>query len=130
MFLIFQIAVVAVVMLLGVMLALVGLIPVNLNFTAHNTVAYGMVGVFAALLVAIPVLFRELSPAFNLASIFIAALLFTNVVLHLIVGYLNVTAFEMIGVSVMFVWLVLLIRSITAAVHDQESTEQAVVPAQ
>jgi hypothetical protein len=87
-----------------------------------------MVGVFAALLVAIPVLFRELSPAFNLASVFIAALLLINVVLHLIVGYLNVTAFEMIGVSVMFVWLVLLIRSITAAVHDQESAEQVAVP--
>lgn len=114
--------------LLGIMLALVGLIPVNVNFTAHNSVAYGMVAVFAALLVAIPLLFRELSAAFNLASIFIAALLIINVVLHLIVGYLNVTAFEMIGVSVMFVWLVLLIRSITAAVHDQESIEQAAVP--
>lgn len=116
-------------MLLGLMLALVGLIPVNVNFTAHNSVAYGMVGVFAALLVSIPLLFPDLFPAFNLASVFIAALLVINVVLHLIVGYLNVTAFEMIGVSIMFVWLVLLIRSITAAVHDQESVHKAEVPA-
>ena len=114
--------------LLGIMLALVGLIPVNVNFTAHNSVAYGMVGVFAALLISTPLLFPGLSPAFNLASVFIAALLLVNVVLHLIVGYLNVTAFEMIGVSTMFVWLVLLIRSITAAAHDQQSAAGVPVP--
>lgn len=107
--------------LVGVMLALVGLIPVNLHFTAHNSVAYGMVAVFAALLIAVPLLFRRLSPAFNTATVFIAAALLADVVLHLIVGYLNVTAFEMIGVAIIFGWLVLLIRTITAAVTDQEN---------
>jgi hypothetical protein len=115
--------------LLGIMLALVGLVPVNVNFTAHNTIAYGLVGVFAGLLVAIPLLFPQLSQAFNLATIFIAVLLLINVVLHMLVGYLNVTAFEMIGVSTMFVWLVLLIRTINAAVDDQESAGAVTTPA-
>lgn len=84
-----------------------------------------MVAVFAALLIGIPLLFPQLSPAFNVTTVFIAGLLAAAVVLHLIIGYLNVTAFEMIGVSIIFVWLVLLIRSITAAVSDQEARHEA-----
>mgnify|MGYP003296250350 CR=1 FL=1 len=45
----------------------------NLNFTAHNSVAYSMVGVFAALLMGIPLLFPQLSRAFNFTTVSVSA---------------------------------------------------------
>lgn len=57
----------------------------------------------------------------------VVALIAGVVWLHLGVGYLNITAFEMGAVSTVFVWLVLLIRTVTAAVSEIPETSPAEV---
>lgn len=103
---------------MGGMLGMVGVIPVNRSLFWHNFVTYVAIGAFAVLLVGIPFLFPRLPGGFLVVSAVIAALLVLAVVLHFNVGYLNITAFEIVAVSTMFLWLVLFIRTVGAALRD------------
>ena len=103
---------------LGLLLGMVGMIPVNLSMFWHNMVTYGAIGVFAVLLVSVPILFKKMPGGFIAVTLIVVALLAGVVYLHLGAGYLNITAFEMGAVSSVFVWLLLFIRTVTAAVND------------
>lgn len=105
---------------MGGMLGMVGVIPVNRSLFWHNFVTYVAIGAFAVLLVGIPLLFPRLPGGFHVVSALIAALLVLAVVLHFVVAYLNITAFEIVAVSTVFVWLVLFIRTVVAALRDVE----------
>lgn len=105
---------------MGGMLGMVGVIPVNRSLFWHNFVTYVAIGAFAVLLVGIPLLFPRLPGGFLVVSALIAALLVLAVVLHFVVAYLNITAFEIVAVSTVFVWLVLFIRTVVAALRDVE----------
>ena len=100
---------------IGVLLACVGLVPVNRALLVHNTVATGMVVIFVALMIALKLLlpgypqtFFALGYAF-LGCIGVAAFLFFPI------GYYNLTAFELIASALIFSWLVIFVRN-TAAV--------------
>ncbi len=112
---------------LGALLGMVGVIPVNLSMFWHNMVTYAAIGVFAVLLVAVPILFRRLPGGFLAVTAAVVALIAGVVWLHLGVGYLNITAFEMGAVSTVFAWLVLFIRTATAAVSEIPETSPAEV---
>lgn len=99
----------------------------NLSMFWHNMVTYAAIGVFAVLLVAVPILFRRLPGGFLAVTAAVVALIAGVVWLHLGVGYLNITAFEMGAVSTVFVWLVLFIRTVTAAVSEIPETSPAEV---
>lgn len=115
---------------LGLLLGMVGVIPVNLSMFWHNMVTYGAIGVFVLLLVGVPILFRRLPGGFLAVTLLVVALVGACAYLHLGLGYLNITAFEMGAVGTVFVWLVLFIRTVTAAVNDlqHEAPPAAVEP--
>lgn len=101
---------------LGVLLMLVALIPVNVSKTWHDAAAQGIVVVFAVAIVAFPMLFPRLPDGFRAVTGAIVAMLAVCVVLWKGVHYLNTTAFEMGAATTVFVWLLLFVRSVTAAV--------------
>lgn len=103
---------------LGLMLAMVGVIPVNLSLFWHNMVTYAAIGAFGVMLVAVPFLFRRLTGGFIGVTVVVAAMLATAGWLNVGVGYLNITAFEIAAVGTVFTWLILFIRSVSAAVED------------
>lgn len=89
---------------LGVLLVAVGLIPVNIDKDWHDAAAQSLIVVFAAALVAFPLMFRRLPGAFQAATLVIIGLLITCLVLWKGVGYLNTTAFELGAASTVLVW--------------------------
>lgn len=103
---------------LGLLLGSVGAIPVNLSLFWHNMVTYGAIGVFVLLLLGVPILFRRLPGGFLAVTLIVVGLIATVVWLHLGIGYLNITAFEAGAVGTVFVWLVLFIRTVTAAANE------------
>lgn len=103
---------------LGVMLGMVGVIPVNLSLFWHNMVTYVAVGAFAVMLIAVPFLFRRLTGGFIGVTVVVAAMMGTAGWLNVGAEYLNITAFEIVAVGTVFMWLILFIRSVAAAVDD------------
>lgn len=106
--------------LLGLLLLAVALIPVDVSKTWHDMAAQGIVVVFAAAIVGFPLLFPRLSEGFRAATLVIVAALLVCVVLWKGIGYLNTTAFEMGSAAIVFTWLLLFVRSVTAAVGSLE----------
>lgn len=107
--------------LLGVMgtfLGLVGVIPVSLSLFWHNMVTYVAIGAFVVLLVGVPLLFPKLPKSNLLVTLVTAGSLGAALWLHFGIGYLNITAFEIIAVTIVLTWLVMFIRTLVAAVHD------------
>lgn len=111
--------------IVGLMLAMVGVIPVNQSLYWHNMVTYAAVWAFVALLVGVPVLFRRLSRAFIGVSVVVAVLMGVEAWLNMRVGYLSTTGFEIAAVATVFVWLVLFIRTVSAAVADIPQVDDA-----
>ncbi|MEO7586428.1 MAG: hypothetical protein ABIS84_00210 [Arachnia sp.] len=103
---------------LGIMLGMVGVIPVNRSLFWHNMVTYVAVGAFAVMLLAVPFLFRRLSGGFVGVTIVVAAMMGLGGWLNVGAKYLNITAFEIAAVGAVFIWLILFIRTVAAAVDD------------
>ena len=96
---------------MGVFLACVGVFPVDERFGLHTLVASGMVVVFASLIVRIRALVPSISRDLRRDSgwVFLAAIV-VAAVLWFPVGYYNLTAVELIAASLVFSWLIVLIR--------------------
>ncbi|MDN5725945.1 MAG: hypothetical protein L0G99_08460, partial [Propionibacteriales bacterium] len=105
---------------LGILLTLVGLLPVNESFVAHNVVAYSMAGVFIVLVIGLPFLLPEFPRAIALFSWGIAIGVGLCFVMYYFVHYLNLTAFELITVAVVFAWLIVFVRNVDAVASDRE----------
>lgn len=103
---------------LGVLLAAVVLIPVTSQKAWHDAAAQSIVIVFAAALVAFPILFRRLPGSFRAVTFVVVGLLVLCLVLYKGVDYLNTTAFEMGAATTVFIWLLLFIRTVSAAVRS------------
>lgn len=95
--------------IMGIMLALVGVFPVNVNMLMHNVSASGMALMFLLLLVAGPWLLRGMPRAYFLSTWgFLAALVVSGVLFA--VTYFGLTAFEIIVFALIFGWLSVFIR--------------------
>lgn len=105
--------------MIGVLLAAVVLIPVTTQKAWHDAAAQSIVVVFAAALVAFPVLFGRLPGSFRAVTVVVVALLVLCLVLYKGVRYLNTTAFEMGAATTVLVWLLLFARTVSAAVRSQ-----------
>ncbi len=96
--------------LLGALLACVGLFPVDRFFLLHNTVATGMCVAFAVLVVGLPWLIPTMPRVFvalgfvYVGVIVILALLFSA-------GIYNLTAVELVSALLIFSWIILFLRN-------------------
>src|SRR5699024_7017063 len=106
----------------GVLVALVAVISRTVSVFWHDVVAPLLVVVFglAALLVPGALLWIT-------AAAF--ALLVTVIVLYLGVDYLNMTAFEMGAAAIVYIWLLLFIRTVSAAAEGTPMPADAVTAA-
>ncbi len=110
------------IVLIGVFLAGVGLFPVDERFGIHTLFASGMVVVFASLIVRIRALVPSISGTFAALGWVFLAVIVVAAVLWFPVGYYNLTAVELIAASLVFAWLIVLIRNLAAVDADQVDT--------
>jgi len=95
--------------IMGIMLAFVGIVPVDVNLLIHNLSATGMALMFLALLIAGPGLLRGMPRAYFLSSWAFLAATVASVVLF-VITYFSLTAFEIIVFALIFGWIAVFIR--------------------
>ena len=95
--------------IMGIMLAFVGIVPVDVNLIIHNLSATGMALMFLTLLIAGPRLLRGMPRAYFLSSWAFLAATVASVVLF-VVTYFSLTAFEIIVFALIFGWIAVFIR--------------------
>ncbi|GAA1330515.1 hypothetical protein GCM10009592_20900 [Brachybacterium rhamnosum] len=104
----------------GVLVALVALVSRDVSVTWHDVIAQTLVVVFGALLVVTPVLLRRMPGGLLPVTITAFALLVAITVMFVEVRYLNMTAFEMGAAAIVYAWLLLFIRIVSAAADGAE----------
>ena len=100
---------------IGVCLAGVGVVPVNVSLITHNTFATGMAVVFGGLLIGLRWLLDGFARTFLFFSDIALITLGVSAVLFWPVQYLNLAAFELVAAGIIFAWLVIFLRHIDAA---------------
>ncbi len=98
----------------GVNLALVGCVPLNVNQFVHDRVAAGMVLSFAVLLVLSPVMMHGMPKRLLLTTAVVFACLFAGGWLF-VSASINLALFEVIGFSAMFAWSGVFVRCLARA---------------
>ena len=107
-------------MLIGAGLVGVGLFPYDTHTMLHNISASGMFFLFVGMIIGLRPLVPSFSNAFFIFSYVIIGILVICLLLFMQVGYFDLTAFEMISFVILFSWLVVFIRQIAAALHDEQ----------
>lgn len=115
--------------LLGVLVAIVALIPMDVNRSVHDAAAQSLVLVFAGATLLFPILLRRMPGGLTLVTAVALVLLLALMLLFKPVRYLNMTAFEMGAGAIVYTWLVLLVRMVAAAAQEHHVTEEARIPA-
>ncbi|GAA1954456.1 DUF998 domain-containing protein [Microbacterium deminutum] len=102
--------------IMGVMLAGVGLCPVDVNMTVHNLSASGMAIIFMVLLIGGPRFLRGMPRTYFVSAwSFLGALVASIVLFIPAVGYFSLTAFEIIVFALIFGWIAVFIRFLGVA---------------
>ena len=99
---------------MGVLLAGVGLVPVNVSTPIHNFCAVGMSISFLTLLIGSPWILRGMPKRFFVFCTGGIVLLLASAVLFEPIGYYNLTAFELAAFSIIFGWISVFIRFVSA----------------
>ncbi|WP_251453450.1 DUF998 domain-containing protein [Microbacterium sp. Marseille-Q6648] len=94
---------------MGIMLACVGIFPVNVNLLLHNLSAMGMAVMFLVLLASGPRMLRGMPRTYFLSSWAFLAALVVSLVLF-VAQYFSLTAFEIIVFALIFGWIAVFIR--------------------
>lgn len=94
---------------MGVMLALVGVFPVNVNLLLHNLSASGMAVMFLVLLIGGPRFLRGMPRTYFLSAWAFLAATIASVILFA-VTYFTLTAFEIVVFALIFGWIAVFIR--------------------
>lgn len=116
------------IVLIGVLLACVGIFPVDERFGLHTAAASGMAVVFGALVVRIRNLVPGVSATFtSLGWVFLAAIV-AAAVMYFPLGYYNLTAVELIAGALVFTWLIILIRQLAAVDADRAAAGRPAGP--
>ncbi len=99
--------------LVGALLALVGVFPVDRFFILHNTLSTGMAVVFGAIVVALHWLIPAMPRVFILLGyVYLGVIAFLAVLF--LVGYYNLTAVELVSAVLIFSWIILFLRNVSA----------------
>lgn len=107
--------------LVGILLGLVGVFPVNLFWVLHTGIASGMVAVFAFLIIRLRAWIPGMPRTFVLLGWLFLALI-TFLVVLFAVGYYTLTAVELVAGILIFAWIILFIRNIAALESDVRNT--------
>ena len=107
------------IVLIGVLLACVGLLPVDEQFWLHTAAASGMVVLYGTLIVRMRSLVPAIPATFNVLGLVFLAVIAFAVLMYFPFGYYNLTAVELIAASLVFAWLIVLIRNLAAVDADQ-----------
>ncbi|GAA1786250.1 hypothetical protein [Leucobacter iarius] len=110
--------------IIGICLAGVGIVPVNLNLIVHNTFATGMAVVFGAILIGLRWLLDGFTRVFLLFSDVVLAAIVFAALLFWPLGYYNLAAFELVVAGVIFAWLIIFVRHVGAAVPSGASAHR------
>ncbi|WP_164863693.1 DUF998 domain-containing protein [Agromyces sp. LHK192] len=119
---------------LGIMLAGVGLFPLHVNMAAHNGCASGMAAAFAIMVLGSPYILRGLPRRFFVFCYATFGVLIGGFLLFVPIGYYNLTAFELVAFTVIFSWITVFIRFVDAladapaAAPDPGRTPTATTP--
>lgn len=105
-------------MVIGVSFMIVGLVPVDVVLILHNIGAQGLFAGFMILVVVVPFVARVFSKTFIAVSIVFFALTIISVLLFFPFGYYNLTGLELIALGLVFVWLILFVRTISAMLPE------------
>ncbi|WP_426323098.1 DUF998 domain-containing protein [Microbacterium sp. E-13] len=105
---------------MGIMLACVGIFPVDVNLALHNLSASGMAAMFLVLLIGGPNLLRGMPRTYFVASWAFLASMVVSVILFIpAIGFFSLTAFEIIVFALIFGWIAVFIRFLgVAGRHD------------
>jgi hypothetical membrane protein len=110
---------------IGINLALVGCIPLNVDKTAHDNVAGMMVLAFAGLLVTSPLLLHRLPRRLVITTAIVFVFLFCGAWLF-VTATINLALFEVIAFSSIFVWTLTLTQCMeSVAVRVTSRAEDA-----
>jgi len=102
---------------MGIMLAGVGLVPVDVNMAIHNLSATGMAIVFLGLLISAPRVLKGMPRTFFLVTWGFLAALVLSIVLFITL-FFGLTAFEIIVFALVFAWIAVFIRFLGLAVQQ------------
>lgn len=116
---------------MGLLLAAVGVFPVDAFFVLHNTVATGMAVVFAVIAVGLPWFLRRISRVF-VALGWVYVLVIAMLAVFFATGYYNLTAVELIAGVLIFSWIIVFLRtaSVDHGPWDAEREEHRAAVAQ
>lgn len=101
--------------IMGFLLAGVGIVSVPVSEVLHVTIACTMFFVFIGMLVAAPWLFEGMPRIVLYVTWGFLAAIVVAIVLYVPIGYFNLTAMEMVAFGLIFGWIVVFIRLETAA---------------
>jgi hypothetical membrane protein len=101
--------------LLGILLACVGIFPVDEFLEAHNTAATGMAIVYVALVLSLRWLLPSMPRVFILLGYVYVGVIVVLAVFF-ITGYYNLTAVELVAAVLIFSWVIVFLRN-TGAVE-------------
>ncbi|WP_133159138.1 DUF998 domain-containing protein [Arthrobacter glacialis] len=99
--------------LIGVLLACVGIFPVDEFLTAHNVAATGMAAIFVAMVIGLPRLIPATPRVFVLLGYCFVGIIVV-LAIFFVTGYYNLTAVELVAFLLIFSWLVVFLRHTTA----------------
>ncbi|ALX66536.1 DUF998 domain-containing protein [Microbacterium sp. XT11] len=110
--------------LMGVLLACVGLFPVDEFFLLHNTVATGMAVVFAVVVVGLPWFLPSMPRVFVVFGwVYVTVIALLGA--FFAVGYYNLTAVELIAAVLIFSWIIVFLRTAGSVVVHDDATAVA-----
>ena len=104
---------------IGIALACVGIFVVDAQPLLHVISATGMTVIFGGMIIAVPWIVPNFPKAFYIASYLLLVALVAAAWLFMGVGYFNLTVLEMIAFGIIFTWLILLVRNVSAMLDDQ-----------
>ncbi|MDR6866217.1 putative membrane protein [Microbacterium resistens] len=100
--------------LIGLLLATVGVFPVDEFFLLHTGAAIGMAVSFGAVVIGLPWLLPTLPRVFfGLGYLYVAVILLLSA--FFAVGYYNLTAVELIAAVLIFSWIIVFLRTAASA---------------
>jgi hypothetical protein len=104
----------ALIIVLGALLAGIGIVPENVNMNAHNSIAAATSCTFGIMLALTPIALRGMPWSFILLTCGCLAVLVSDVLLYLNASYFNLTAFETVAFAILFGWISILVRFMAA----------------
>lgn len=99
---------------MGVALAGIGMVPVNVSVTVHNVFAIGLSAIFGVLMLVSPIALRGMPLPFFLATLGGLVLLIGATWLFYGPGILPLTNYELIAFGVLFAWITMFVRFLAA----------------